>query len=704
MSSVPRTKKVYPWERLINEEARKRSGNVENSANTGSGIRAVKRSRNLENSAMNMNVNTVSSVRTTKRTRNNNNNTAESKTPPRTVKKPRINIPLRTAAQGASAKRKENEARAAASAKRKENEARAAASAKRKAIADRIASAKRKQIADRIALNKKRKANEARAAASAKRKANEARAAASAKRKANEARAAASAKRKENEARAAASAKRKENEARAAASAKRKENEARAAASAKRKENEARAAASAKRKENENANRKAKKNANTNRLVEADAERISQMFRKNTKIPKTKKSYIPILTKIINNTNLPKNREELKDFLKFIYIEKSTDANTQKLFHGKSIKEAVRIIWKHYRLFHNKSRGGDILGLIIPLDTQIITEFAYLMYMDMKHDKTIGEMTFNRFIKSDIVKTFFGSDYTKIDANVKSELLNKLRNLPSAGFESAIKNELHTYFKTGDSISLNNKQINQDIFKGTDLCLLFDQEDEGITLSNARKRFEYSYSTVMHKFIEMGRTAESSVSKPFYNTVSIANLVDPGHDMQIDSAKKDSEFFMKENPTTFLSWNYRKPIFKIGNTILTYTWDDNKNNFSIDIITDKGSTNVPAGITKNKAIEMGTTRAILSKFLGDFMQVLTTTALNKTNTKSKYTYVLGTGDTMCAAIYSYICDISNTDNKLWFVLSKEQKSKLYGMNSVINTSQLGNNRINLQARSRTTMF
>ena len=447
--------------------------------------------------------------------------------------------------------------------------------------------------------------------------------------------------------------------------------------------------------------------ANSDPQVEADAERISQMFPKNATVPKTKKSYVPILTKIIDNTELLKNREDLKDFLKFIYIVKSTDDNTSRLFGGKSIKDAVRIIWKHYKLFHKRSRGSDTLKLDIPIstNTSIITEFAYLMYLDMKHDNTIGEMSFTEFIKSDIVKTFFGSEYTKIKESVKSNLFKKLENLPPTKYESVIKTDLHTYFKTGDSIDLNNKQIKPDIFKPvTDICMLFDQEDEGITLSNAQKRLVYSYSAVMDKFIKIGQTAKNSKVKPFYNTVTIANLVDPGHDMQIDSAKKDSAYYMQENPSTSLAWNYRKPVFKIGKTTLTYKWDKNKHNFSIDIITDRGTTTVPAGITKGAAVQARSTNAILSKFLGDFMQILTTVALNKANTKTNYMYVMGTGDTMCAAIYSYICDITKTGNKLWFVLSKEQKSKLYGMDSVINKNQLTNNRNNLHARSRTTIF
>ena len=82
MSGVPRTNKVYEWERLLNEKARQSAGN---------------RSRNLENSAMNMG-------------RNNNNSTAESKAPSGTVK-PSTNGPLRTDAQGALAKRnRENNA------------------------------------------------------------------------------------------------------------------------------------------------------------------------------------------------------------------------------------------------------------------------------------------------------------------------------------------------------------------------------------------------------------------------------------------------------------------------------------------------------------------------------------------------------------------------------------------------------------------
>ncbi|MBT6183474.1 MAG: hypothetical protein HOI07_01835 [Betaproteobacteria bacterium] len=556
----------------------------------------------------------------------------------------------------------------------------------------------------------------ARAAASAKRRANEARAAASAKRKANEARVAASAKRRENEARAAASAKRRANEARAAANVKStKANTVRRSARVKPvkpkpvnlpvPKTKARAKTPARAKTAKIVRPMNNSPKNSDPKVEADAERVSNMFPEIKKLPVTKPYYAPILVKIIRATSIPAKFEDLKDFLIYMYIQKSTDKRTRELFGGKTVKQAVRIIYKHYKLFQKQSRGADVLNLTIQLDKTKYIELVYLMYLDMKHDGIIS-MSFDVFIESDIIKTIFGSDYTKIDKNMKTKLYKNLLNLPNKSYESVIKEKYESLFNMGKPIEISNRQITADMFKdGTDTCLLFDQEDEASTLSNAQRRVSYPYSYVLDKITRIGETAGTSETKPFYNTVSIANLVDPGHDMQMDSAKKDSQYVMKETPSTTLSWNYRKPVFKIGNTTLEYRLDDSTLNYVIDITNDKGKVTVPGGITAPAARKAtATVNDKISKFLGDFMQILTTVALNKTNTKSGYMYVLGTGDAMCAAMYSYICDITKTKNRLWFVKSTEQRSKLYGMDSVIDLRQLATNNNKLPIKSRTTGF
>ena len=444
---------------------------------------------------------------------------------------------------------------------------------------------------------------------------------------------------------------------------------------------------------------------NSDPKVEADAERVSNMFPKIKKLPVTKSAYAPILVKIIRATSIPAKFEDLKDFLIYMYIQKSTDDRTRALFGGKTVKQAVRIIYKHYILFQKQSRGADVLNLTIQLDKTKYIELVYLMYLDMKHDGIIS-MSFDAFIKSDIIKTFFGSDYTKINKNMKTKLYKNLLNLPNKSYESVIKEKYESLFNMGKPIEMSNRQITADMFKnGTDTCLLFDQEDEASTLSNAQRRVSYPYSYVLDKITKIGETARTSETKPFYNTVSIANLVDPGHDMQMDSAKKDSQYVMKETPSTTLSWNYRKPVFKIGNTTLEYRLDDSTLKYVIDITNDKGKVTVPGGKTADAARKAtATVNDKISKFLGDFMQILTTVALNKTNTKSGYMYVLGTGDAMCAAMYSYICDITKTKNRLWFVKSKEQRSVLYGMNGVLDLSQLTTNNNKLPIKSRTTGF
>ena len=161
--------------------------------------------------------------------------------------------------------------------------------------------------------------------------------------------------------------------------------------------------------------------------------------------------------------------------------------------------------------------------------------------------------------------------------------------------------------------------------------------------------------------------------------ITVANFMDPGVDLIIDSAKADSELVMKEEPTSRLTYNYHQPKFtilhelgqtnlevyysqrldkkvkvkgkdtikKIGrgydiylrNSMHKKRFRNNRDPECVFRLTGK--------MSKNAAKKIGTAQARLSKFLGDFMQVLTAVrTIRNTQNRNTYHYALTTGDTL----------------------------------------------------------
>lgn len=434
---------------------------------------------------------------------------------------------------------------------------------------------------------------------------------------------------------------------------------------------------------------------------------------------------------------------DLIHFLISYYDNTSNNVFTSELFSGKNDEERMDIIQKHCEMFTykqpgNKSRisyfrGPKDMNLTIDLNSiEKTLNFAYLMYLDMEHDGTlpVKNMTFDDFCKGSYsdgkkeIKTpvwyFFGSG---IDIQPKvTPFISKMEDImgkSATGKESRIKASFEQIYDKSNAvknaIELNKSEVTPYIIKGGNfLYWLVDQEDKARTATRTINRTAQTVSRP-----RAGGGVEKRV-KSIYPMITVANFMDPGVDLIIDSAKADSELVMmhkRKEPTSRLTYNYHQPKFTIehelGKTNLEVYYSQ-----QLDKIV-KGS-NKPKRIgrgygiylsnsmqtkrfrnkkdpecvfrlsgkmSKDAAKRINTSQARLSKFLGDFLQVLTAvrTIKNTQNRQNRdtYHYALTTGDTMMANMFLYICTVNGITPKLWFLTSTQGTAKVIGLNNII---------------------
>ena len=432
--------------------------------------------------------------------------------------------------------------------------------------------------------------------------------------------------------------------------------------------------------------------------------------------------------------------QDLIHFLISYYDNTSNNVFTSELFSGKNDEERMDIIQKHCEMFTykqpgNKSRisyfrGPKDMNLTIDLNSiEKTLNFAYLMYLDMEHDGTlpVKNMTFDDFCKGSYsdgkkeIKTpvwyFFGSG---IDIQPKvTPFISKMEDImgkSATGKESRIKASFEQIYDKSNAvknaIELNKSEVTPYIIKGGNfLYWLVDQEDKARTATRTINRTAQTVSRP-----RAGGGVEKRV-KSIYPMITVANFMDPGVDLIIDSAKADSELVMmhkRKEPTSRLTYNYHQPKFTIehelGKTNLEVYYSQ-----QLDKIV-KGS-NKPKRIgrgygiylsnsmqtkrfrnkkdpecvfrlsgkmSKDAAKRINTSQARLSKFLGDFLQVLTAVrTIKNTQNRDTYHYALTTGDTMMANMFLYICTVNGITPKLWFLTSTQGTAKVIGLNNII---------------------
>ena len=446
---------------------------------------------------------------------------------------------------------------------------------------------------------------------------------------------------------------------------------------------------------------------------------------------------VPLIRQVTQDT-------DLQYFIISLYDETSNDKYTVNLFSGKTHKEAREIIKVHASMFSNTFYRGSKPQANFNLNEDNVVNLAYLMYLDMIHDGTINgesfkkpknnkgepnaipELKFNNFCEENIVLPVKVPVVINGKKTKKFKIVQKKQKSPvfilfgkaitpketpfikriqklggeEAGAELAIKNNLPSIHLKSDGTSylpkfkeINRDQIKSDILKeGHNLFMGIDQEDEKATVTLNIAKTKYNYRKIN------GTTGSAKI---FYPLVSVANLMDPGKNMLIESAKENTKYLMqalfKRTPISRLTWNYQQPSFRLvmnhGTTVIsTYYTDEVKivntgNNkkktkrgyeYTIDNANNKDAERVLSSSMSKAQAQVGTSNDRVAKFMGDFMQALTMCAHIKNNTRPNYNYCLATGDAMLCNSFIFMCSISNTTPNLWMPISKQQTSLVYG--------------------------
>src|SRR5210317_695065 len=461
--------------------------------------------------------------------------------------------------------------------------------------------------------------------------------------------------------------------------------------------------------------------------------------RSKTIVPKnalstTQKKLIDQLDTLVGE--MTRGNDDLHDFIISFYDETSNNEFTMKLFGGKSINEAKQIIQKHINLFSKELLRGSEVKETFVLKGDDVINFAYLMYLDMKHDATIPQsMTFAQYCKASWgrggkqvrspVYIMFGRELKpkRTDFIKKIEyIVNNATNTNGKKYgsmERAIKFNLPTIYQDLPDmlkgISVAYAQINESFLKDrNNLFLALDQEDEKHTATLNISRTRYNLPN-------------GGKAKLLYPFVSVANLLDPGKNMLIDSAKEDSKYLMNaatsnssvvgntaaNRITSRLTWNYYKPKFVIehdhGKTNIDVYYTKragpkrDKRGYAVSVFNPSSQEpyRLGAKVSKGKATN-GTSADKLSKFFGDFLQALSTinqikkNEENKENKVSNHNFCLTTGDAMLANMFVFMCSHGSptpVTPKLWLVLSAQQRSFLYGMNNILQVASAAPTRV-----------
>jgi hypothetical protein len=333
--------------------------------------------------------------------------------------------------------------------------------------------------------------------------------------------------------------------------------------------------------------------------------------------------------------------------------------------------------------------------------------FCLLMWLDISHDqKPIPgkkqedrRTNFETFLKGNIVKTFFGENLTytndteimkrmkdprlTIITTTKKKMsgrtvIGMLEGLwPGSNFENKIKVNLPFIFGVAEPVTtlavgpkLSNsakKKEDQPIY------VTIDSESKLKSISSLIENAKYPF-----QYINKSNGQRKIITRYYLKPIiTLANRVDPGRLMPASGVTQEFSKLMQEADklkSTQL-YNVKDCDFKIGKTSLKLD-TVGRGKFSLKI----NGIEIPYGITAGEAKKATNAKDILSKFLGDFMQILT--VLSKPVSQR---IVLGTLDgVMCGMCCFLSKSLMNEEPRLFIDMSFEQGNQIvmYGVSDL----------------------
>jgi hypothetical protein len=397
--------------------------------------------------------------------------------------------------------------------------------------------------------------------------------------------------------------------------------------------------------------------------------------------------------------------EKIYNMLYSIYRDASSTLFTRANVFDLDDTKLVEVLEAQYNVMTKNVRsstGGQPNTLSLKLDGENKLDFCLLVWLDMSHDGTINT-NFQDFIKSDIVKILVGSSpqYTNdtqlmkrmkvlniiIDPKIKRVKLNKLVNgrktknvvvpglWPGSDFERIIKDNLPFLFDIQAPLKtiagkggLSNLAMNKE---KQPIYVAIDSESEYKSLSQLVDNSKYLFN---------GRNGK--IQRYFLKPIiTLSNRVDPGRLMPTKGVTEEFAKLM-QNVNTLKStqlYNVTNCNFKLGSKSLTLR-TLGKGRFDLKI----ENKSIPYGITAGAARKTVNTNEKLSKFLGDFMQVLTVASKPVSQRM-----VLGTLDGVMCGMCCFISKkLMNEEPRLFIDMSFKQQNQIlmYGVSDLLKAS------------------
>lgn len=439
--------------------------------------------------------------------------------------------------------------------------------------------------------------------------------------------------------------------------------------------------------------RRKRKEPNTN--VVRNLNNINPQPKRRLKSNAAQDRVLTILDSISEDKN-----EKIFNMLYSIYRDASTTLFSRANVFELDDNELIKVLEAQYKVMSENVRsstGGNSNTLNLSLNNRDdILDFCMLVWLDMSHDGTITT-SFQTFMKGDVIKKLVSkvpqyANYTndtllmkrmKALRIIKTGKTKKIKGKkitiaglwPASGFEKLIKDNLPFLFdiqaplKTiAGTARLSDLAINRE---KTPIYVAIDSESEFKSISQLIDNSKYIFP---------GRNGpiQRYFLKPI---ITLSNRVDPGRLMPTKGVAEEFAKLMR-NANSLKStqlYNVTNCNFKLGSTSLTLR-STSKGRFDLKI----GQKSIPYGITAGAAKTTNNINEKLSKFLGDFMQILT--VLSK---PVKQRIVLGTLDGVLCGMYCFLSmRLLNEEPRLFIDMSFKQQNQIlmYGVSDLLKAS------------------
>jgi hypothetical protein len=401
------------------------------------------------------------------------------------------------------------------------------------------------------------------------------------------------------------------------------------------------------------------------------------------------------------NAIITRRRGIVEDGLTHLYTKIASAPQVQGLVKGKTREEFNELVDRQIEHLKKRSITNPIPGnsYTFRTDSDFDIDFLFLSWLDTRHDKTTNT-SFASFLRSNFVKILYGGPIAFRRTAMINKILeiyknpnNKAKTAPykffiikpddismtgTSNWEAFLKRNLHTIFgikKPGYMVPVN--RFRPDIFKyeGTNsaanntVIVGIDQEDNNRkTISSALLR-------------TTNRTDTDKKFKILQPHISVANMLDPGNAMPLEGVKSDITEIMKNDPHSRISWNFVPMEFKVGKLRVKTLFDATTGMYTLNV----NGVNVRPSVSAKSAQNSSNSSDKVSKFMGDFLQVLYLSSLSAYSNS----VALGTGDGMMTVLYSFIMTrCIGKDPKMIIDLSKDNKLQMMGFDNLLNTSKL----------------